>query len=115
MGREDDLRDQVRTEFERIVDTMFDGKKAPVARALDISPQMLNEYLNKRSTPRAAVLACACELWGLEFKIGNARMSAKKPGQPSVENATVRRKDPRHMEVTVAVDLSPPPRPIRSN
>jgi transcriptional regulator with XRE-family HTH domain len=47
------------------------------AKDLKISRQMLYNYLNGTSTPRAKVLSRAMELWSLEIRVGQARFDRK--------------------------------------
>ena len=105
MSAESDLKEQVKTEFQKVVAKDFRGNNSAAARDLDLSPQRFDDYVRGKIAPPAHVLALACERWGIEFRISGVRIGTEELREPSV-TSTVRRKDSQSIEITLDIDLN---------
>src|SRR5690349_5898623 len=84
------LRKQVGSKFLEIVDTKFRGNRSEAARALGLTRQRFQLYLEEKFTPGLEILGLSCELWGIEFAVGNIRLTAQhlRKNKAFVERAT---------------------------
>jgi transcriptional regulator with XRE-family HTH domain len=72
----DPLAEEIAAKFKTALEARRISK-ARAARDLQVSRQMLYEYLRGRSVPKQAVLQRACAAWGLELKYRNLIVNAR--------------------------------------
>jgi hypothetical protein len=75
---EKELRRQTAAKFHEVVDAKFKGNRSEAARALGLTRQRFQLYLEGRFTAGAEILGLACELWGIEIIVGNIRLTSQQ-------------------------------------